>query len=201
MKKPEKEEKPLSLKQILGIKGAKEVMITFFCYCAIEQTAGLWSSSYFALYRGISAGKAAGYASLFFVGITVGRALGGFLTLKLKDHQMIRLGEAILFTGLLFLLIPLGEGGALFGLALLGLGCAPIYPSIIHSTPEHFGADRSQAVIGVQMASAYTGTCLMPPVFGWIANHISVSLFPFYLLCLLALMALMHEKLLKATKA
>ena len=197
---PEKEEKPLSLKRILGIKGAKEVMVTFFCYCAIEQTAGLWASSYFVLHGGSHAGRAAGFASLFFVGITVGRALGGFLTLKLKDHQMIRLGETVLFVGILFLLLPLREGGALLGLVLLGLGCAPIYPSIIHSTPQHFGADKSQAVIGVQMASAYTGTCLMPPVFGWIANHISISLFPFYLLFLLALMALMHEKLLKATK-
>ena len=196
----EEKKKPLSLKQILGIKGAKEVMVTFFCYCAIEQTAGLWASSYFVLHGGIPAGRAAGFASLFFLGITAGRALGGFLTLKLKDHQMIRLGEAVLLAGLLFLLIPLGEWGALLGLVLLGLGCAPIYPSIIHSTPEHFGADRSQAVIGVQMASAYTGTCLMPPVFGWIANHISISLFPFYLLFLLALMTLMHEKLLKATK-
>ena len=142
---------------------------------------------------------AASFASLFFVGITVGRALSGFLTLKLNDTQMIRLGQAIVAVGALVLLVPCGEGSPLAGLVLVGLGCAPIYPSIIHSTPERFGADKSQAIIGVQMASAYVGTCLMPPVFGLIANHISVSLLPLYLLLILLLMVLMHEKLLKVT--
>ena len=84
---------------------------------------------------------------------------------------------------------------------IVGLGCAPIYPSVIHSTPEHFGADKSQAVIGVQMASAYIGTCLMPPVFGFLANHISVSLFPFFLLGILILMVVMHEKMLPKVAA
>lgn len=176
----EKQE-PLSLKKIICIPGAKEVMVTFFCYCAVEQTAGLWASSYLVLNLGLSEDTAASFASLFFVGITIGRALGGFLTLKLNDTQMIRLGQAIVAVGTLFLFLPLGNRSALAGLVLLGLGCAPIYPSIIHSTPEHFGSDRSQAIIGVQMASAYVGTCLMPPVFGLIANHISVSLLPLYL--------------------
>lgn len=194
----EKQE-PLSLKKIICIPGAKEVMVTFFCYCAVEQTAGLWASSYLVLNHGLSEDTAAGFASLFFVGITIGRALGGFLTLKLNDTQIERLGQAIVAVGTLFLFLPLGNRSALAGLVLLGLGCAPIYPSIIHSTPEHFGSDRSQAIIGVQMASAYVGTCLMPPVFGLIANHISVSLLPLYLSLILVLMIFMHEKLLKAT--
>ena len=158
---------------------------------------GLWASSYLVLHRGLSADTAASFASLFFVGITIGRALGGFLTLKLNDTQMIRLGEGIILLGILFLFLPFGEESALTGFILIGLGCAPIYPSIIHSTPDNFGADKSQAVIGVQMASAYVGTCLMPPFFGLIANNISVSLLPLYLLLFLALMAFMHEKLLK----
>ena len=190
---------PLSLKKIISIPGAKEVMVTFFCYCAVEQTTGLWASSYLVLYRGLDENTAASFASLFFVGITIGRALSGFLTLKLNDTQMIRLGQAIVAVGALFLLLPFGEGGSLAGLVLVGFGCAPIYPSIIHSTPERFGADKSQAIIGVQMASAYVGTCLMPPVFGLIANHISVSLLPLYLLLILALMVFMHERLLKVT--
>lgn len=192
----EGENEPLSLRCIIKIPGAKEVMITFFCYCALEQTAGLWASSYLVLHRGLSAETAAGFASLFFIGITAGRALSGFLTMKLNDTQMIRLGQVFILSGIVFLFLPFGSVCSLTGLILVGLGCAPVYPSIIHSTPEHFGADKSQAMIGVQMASAYVGICLMPPVFGFIANHISVSLFPVYLLAILVLMAVMHEKML-----
>lgn len=188
--------KPLSLRQIIKLTGAKEIMITFFCYCALEQTTGLWASSFLVLHRGLSAETAAGFASLFFIGITVGRAFSGFLTMKLSDIQMIRLGQGLILLGIIFLILPFGNISALLGLIFIGLGCAPIYPSIIHSTPEHFGADNSQAVIGVQMASAYVGTCLMPPIFGFIANHISVSLFPLYLLVILILMVVMHEKML-----
>ena len=187
----------MTLGQILRIPGAKAVMVTFFCYCAIEQTAGLWASSYLVLQKGVPAETAAGFAGLFFIGITAGRALSGFLTVKLSDTQMIRLGQGMIAAGIAAFLLPLGEYAALGGLVLAGLGCAPIYPCIIHATPDHFGADRSQAVIGVQMASAYVGTCLMPPLFGLIANHITVALFPFYLLAILALMVLMHEVLLR----
>lgn len=189
----------LSLRQVVNIPGAKEVMVSFFCYCALEQTSGLWASSYLVLRQGLSAETAAGFASLFYVGITVGRALGGFLTVKLNDTQMIRLGQGIILAGVVFLLLPLGDGGALAGLILVGLGCAPIYPSIIHSTPAHFGADKSQAMIGVQMASAYVGTCVMPPIFGFIANHTGIFLFPVYLLAILVLMAAMHERMLTRT--
>lgn len=190
----------LSLTQIIRISGAKEIMIAFFCYCALEQTAGLWASSYLVLHWGISSENAAGFASLFFIGITAGRALSGFLTMRFNDTQMIRIGQGFIASGILFLLLPIGEITALFGLICIGLGCAPIYPCIIHSTPEHFGAHRSQAMIGIQMASAYVGTCLMPPVFGWIANTFSPALFPIYLLLILVLMFVMHEKMLKQTQ-
>lgn len=187
----------MTLAQILRIPGAKAVIVTFFCYCAAEQTAGLWASSYLVLQKEVSTQTAASFAGLFFIGITVGRALSGFLTMKLNDTQMVRLGQGIIAAGIAAFLLPLGEYAALVGLILIGLGCAPIYPCIIHATPDHFGADKSQAIIGVQMASAYVGTCLMPPLFGLIANHITVSLFPFYLLAILILMILMHESLLK----
>ena len=190
----------LSLKEIARIPGAKDVMAAFFCYCAVEQTTMLWASSYLALGRGVSAEAAAGYASLFFIGITVGRALNGFLTMRFSDAQMIRAGQALVALGALLLLLPLGTGAALAGLVAIGLGCAPIYPCIIHSTPERFGADRSQALIGVQMASAYVGTLLMPPLFGLIADHISIGLFPVFLLVALAVMALMHERLVRMAK-
>lgn len=197
----EENKKPLSLRQIVGIPGAKEILVTFFCYCALEQTAGLWASSYLVLQRGLLEETAAGFASLFYIGITAGRAAGGFLTMKLNDTQMIRLGQGLILCGVVCLLLPLGDMTALAGLVMTGLGCAPIYPSIIHSTPVHFGADRSQAMIGVQMASAYVGTCLMPPVFGFLANHISVSLYPVFLLVILLLMVVMHEKMLPMVKA
>ncbi|HIW50622.1 MAG TPA: MFS transporter [Candidatus Blautia intestinavium] len=189
----------LSIKSILRIPGAKEVMVCFFCYCAVEQTAALWASSYLALYKGVPAETAARFAGMFFIGITVGRALSGFLTMKLNDVQMIRLGQGLIGAGVLIMLLPLGAGASLAGLIIIGLGCAPIYPCIIHSTPDRFGADRSQAIIGVQMASAYIGTCLMPPLFGLIANHISVSLFPVYMLIILVLMTVMHELLTRKT--
>ena len=198
---PDKEEsrKPISLSEIARIPGAKEIMITFFCYSAIEQTTGLWASSYLVLRRGLTAEEAAGFASMFFIGITAGRALSGFLTIKLRDAQMIRLGQSIILIGLAFLFFPAGDWSVLAGLVLIGLGCAPIYPSIIHSTPGHFGTERSQAMIGVQMAAAYIGTCLMPPVFGLIANHISAALLPVYLLIILAIMVFEHERVLKKT--
>lgn len=190
---------PLSLRQVFQITGAKEVMFCFFCYCALETTAGNWASSYLTLTKGISAETAAAFAGLFYTGITVGRALCGFITFKLNDTQMIRLGQAVLGVGVVALLLPGPEFLSLAGLVLVGLGCAPIYPSIIHSTPDHFGADKSQAVIGIQMASAYVGNLVMPPLFGLIANNITPALFPVYLLILLVVMVLMHEQLTRKT--
>ena len=190
----------LSLGQVFRLPGAREVMLCFFCYCALETTAGLWASSYLTLTKGVAAGTAASFASLFYIGITAGRAACGFLTLKFNDTQMIRMGQCILAAGVLALLLPGPQILALSGLVLVGLGCAPIYPSIIHSTPEHFGADRSQAVIGIQMASAYLGNLAMPPLFGLLANNITPALFPFYLLALLVLMVFMHEQLVRKTR-
>lgn len=190
----------LTLKQVFQIPGTKSIMITFFCYCALEQTAGLWASSYLVLQKGIPSETAASFASLFFIGITVGRAFSGFLTMKLNDQQMIHLGQGIVCIGIASFLLPFGEYAALAGLILIGLGCAPIYPCIIHSTPELFGTDKSQSIIGVQMAFAYIGTCFMPPLFGLIAAHITISLFPVYLFSVLFLMVIMYELLLRSIK-
>ena len=175
------------------------MMVCFFCFCAIEQTAGLWSSTYLTVHRGISAEAAASYAGIFYLGIMVGRAVSGFVTLKLNDMQMVRLGEALVSAGAFLMLLSWGTVSILISLALIGLGCAPIYPCMIHSTPDRFGAAVSQAIMGVLMACAYCGTCLMPPLFGLIANHVSVSLFPVYILAVLILMVFMFEKMLKRT--
>lgn len=193
----EKGEKRLSIMDVISIRGVKAVMLAFFCYCAIEQTAMLWASSYLVIARGLDGSSAARYAGLFFLGITSGRALSGFLTMAISDRGMIRLGEAVIALGLvLFFSAP----SLIFVLAaffLLGIGCAPIYPSVIHSTPSNFGVSSSQAVMGVEMASAYVGTCLMPPLFGLIANYVSIHLFPIYILLLLIIMAIMQEVLAK----
>lgn len=186
--------KPMPLKQVLKIKGVKYVMLMFFCYCALEQSAGLWASSYLVLRHGVDAETAASFGSMFFIGITVGRAISGFLTLKLSDNQMIHLGQVIIALGIILMVLPLGYVTALCGLIIIGLGCAPIYPCIIHSTPDNFGKENSQAVIGVQMASAYAGNVIMPPLFGIIANHIGVYLLPLYMLIILAVMFVMHIK-------
>ena len=187
----------LGLREVIRITGAKEVMITFFCYCALEQTSGLWASSYLAIYKGVPSETAAFFGSMFFIGITIGRAINGFLTMKFTDTQLIRLGQGIIGIGVTAMLLPMGKTVSLIGLILVGLGCAPIYPCVIHSTPAHFGEERSQALIGVQMASAYVGTCLMPPLFGLIANHINVALLPIYLLAILLAMIVMHERLIR----
>lgn len=192
-------EKALSLREILKIAGAKEVMLCFFCYCALEQTAGLWASSYLTLHKGVSSETAAIFASLFYIGITVGRAISGFITMKLNDTQMVRLGQSIIVLGIMAMVLPGSNVLALAGLILIGLGCAPIYPCVIHSTPAHFGADKSQAIIGVQMAFAYIGTMLMPTLFGLIASRISVALLPCYLFAILVIMIIMHELLIKKT--
>ena len=182
------------MKQILSIPGAREIMVAFFCYCALEQTCMLWGSSYFVLHKGLREETAASLASLFLLGLMFGRFLNGFLTYKMSDTSLIRLGQGLIALGVVTMLLPLGERTAMVGLTLMGLGCAPIYPCIIHSTPDHFGSENSQAMIGVQMASAYVGICCMPPLFGILANHIGVFLLPWYTGAILLVMTLMCER-------
>ncbi len=195
------ETETLPLTQVVKIPGAKEIMVCFFCYCALEATTILWASSYLNIYKGVNAEEAASFAGIFFIGITVGRAISGFITMRFNDTQMIRLGQVLIAAGVIAMLLPGTPVITLIGLSLIGVGCAPIYPCIIHSTPDHFGADKSQAMIGVQMASAYVGSCLMPPLFGLIANHITAALLPIYLLVVLSLMIVMHELLTRKAPA
>lgn len=195
---PDGNDRPLTLAQITRIPGVRPGMATFFCYCALEHTASLWASSYLVLRKGVDSGTAAFFGSLFMVGITFGRALSGFLTLKFDNTRMIRLGQVVVVSGLATML-PAGRSLSLLGLVIIGLGCAPIYPCLLHSIPAHFGADRSQAIIGVLMACAHAGSCLMPPVFGWLTRQTDIALYPVYLLVLLVFMALMHHRLLKKT--
>lgn len=190
-----KSSKSLTIKELLKLTGAKPTLIAFFCYCALEQTAGLWAASYMVMNRGIEKEIAAKWASLFYLGITGGRFISGFITMKLKDRDMVRLGQAVAAIGIITLFLPLGNIGVFLGLILVGLGCAPIYPSLLHATPDNFGPDLSQAIMGMQMASAYIGSTFMPPIFGFIAQNISIKTYPVFLIIILMTMIVMAEKL------
>ena len=185
----------IGIRGALKIKGVPQLLLGFFSYCSLESTLLLWSSSYLVGAKGVTAQKAAAFASLFCIGITAGRFLSGLVTEKLGDYNLICIGTGILLLGCIAMILPLKtDAAALGGLVVMGLGCAPVYPSIIHATPDNFGAQNSQAIIGIQMASAYVGSTFMPPVFGLIANHISVALMPFFVLFFIVLMYIMVKK-------
>lgn len=196
---------PKKLKEIFKIKGVAFVLIAFFCYCAVEQTTGLWASSYFVINRGLSNHTAASFVGLFYIGITGGRFLSGFIADKFGDKKMIRLGICGIIIGVVFLLIPanqlfssykmLKEIFPLIGLGFVGFGCAPIYPSVIHATPDNFGKENSQAIIGIQMAFAYMGVIIMPALFGIISQYITIALFPIYIMLITLVMFIMSEKM------
>ena len=186
----------LKLSKIFRIRGVKYSLMAFFGYCALETTAGLWASSYLVLSRGLSPETAAKYASLFYLGITGGRFLCGFVANKVGDKNMIKIGMAVITMGLVSIWLPISADWlCLSGLVIVGLGCAPVYPSIIHATPDNFGPQNSQAIVGVQMASAYTGSTLAPPLFGLIANSLSVNFYPAFLLVFVVIMFAMTQKL------
>lgn len=187
----------LGIKGAFKIKGVPYLLLGFLAYCAAEATTMLWASSYLEGTRGISNEKAAAYGSLFFIGITTGRFLSGFISDKLGDNKMIRLGVSIALAGVVCIALPFTVT-AVVGFVIIGLGCAPVYPCIIHSTPDNFGAENSQGIIGIQMASAYVGSTFMPPVFGLIANYISLKLMPVYLAFFLILLFIMINKTEKA---
>lgn len=190
------EARALSFGQMLKIPGVVSVLILFFGYCALEQTTGLWASSYLVDYRDVSAETAAQFASLFFLGVTFGRFLCGFVADSLGDRTLIRVGILTAAVGVVLVLLPVqADLPALAGLIIIGFGCAPIYPSIIHATPFNFGKENSQAIIGVQMASAYVGATFMPPLFGVAASYVGIWLYPLYLMVFAVLMLILSESL------
>ncbi len=178
----------------LKIRGVPFMLVGFFAYCSAEAAAMHWSSTYLVEVRGLSAERAASFASLIYIGITVGRFLCGFISDRLKDRKMIVLGTAVLFCGLALIALPVkSPAPALAGLAVTGFGCAPIYPSIIHSAPENFGEENSGAVIGIQMASAYVGSTFMPPLYGLLGGIFGFWLYPYFAMAFFALMIVMTE--------
>ena len=192
--------KRVGLTAALKIKGVPFLLIGFFAYCAAEATAMYWASTYFTEVKGISGDRAASFAALFYIGITLGRFTSGFITERLGDRRMILLGTGILACGIMILLIPVQSYMTAFAAFLvIGFGCAPIYPCIIHSTPANFGAENSGAIIGIQMASAYVGSTFIPPLFGLFGNSVGFSVMPVYLLAFFALMIIMTEATFRIT--
>ena len=179
-------------KGILKLPAVKWTLATFFLYCSLEVGAGLWCASFLVGTKGLLPARAAFWASLFYGGITVGRFLAGFLTLRLTGKQMIRLGGGLLLAGALLLFLP-GESAAA-GMALMGLGCAPIFPTLLHETPIRFGQERAQELIGIQMASAYVGSTLAPAVLGQMANWFGIGIYPWFLLAACAAVVLCTER-------
>jgi fucose permease len=179
----------------LKMPGVKLALVSFVCYCATESTAGLWGSSYLVNYKGLSAGDAARGISLFYGGITLGRFLAGFLTMKFNNRILIRLGQVVCIIGAICLLLPLPTYFSLIGLILIGLGCAPIYPCMLHETPNRFGKTASQSIMGLQMAFAYMGSTFMPPILGFIASKTSIMIFPYFLLFCMLIMLIGSEKI------
>ena len=193
--------KSVGLVGALKIKGVPFLLIGFFAYCAAEATAMQWASTYFVEVKGISADRAATFASLFYIGITAGRFISGFVTDKLGDRKMIIIGTAVLICGIAVLALPIRSYiVAVVAFVVIGLGCAPIYPCIIHSTPNNFGAENSGAIIGIQMASAYVGTTFVPPLFGLIGNALGFEIMPLFLLFFAVLMVTMTEITFRITK-
>ena len=192
--------KRVGLTAALKIKGVPFLLIGFFAYCAAEATAMYWASTYFTEVKGISGDRAASFAALFYIGITLGRFASGFITERLGDRRMILLGTGVLTCGIMILLIPVQSYVTAFAAFLvIGFGCAPIYPCIIHSTPANFGAENSGAIIGIQMASAYVGSTFIPPLFGLLGNAVGFSVMPVYLLAFFALMIIMTEATFRIT--
>lgn len=180
--------------KLLKRPGVKAALTAFFFYSALELTTGLWGSSYMVAVRGISAETAAKWISLFYLGITAGRFFSGFLTLRFSDDAMVRLGEGTAIVGILLILLPLHNLFLCLGLILTGLGCAPIYPSLLHATPQRFGKSLSQSLMGTQMAISYLGSTTMPPVSGFLSEKISMGLYPILLLVFALCMTILTEK-------
>lgn len=183
--------KALSVWEVLSLPGAKAGMVTFLCYCAVESTLGLWGATYISQVRGVDEATAASFGAMFYIGITVGRAISGFMAMKLLPKQMVRVGQTLLALGCIFMMIPAGSTLSGIGLVVCGLGCAPIYPNIIQDTPVNYGTENSQAAIGVQMAFAYVGSTFLPSIFGALAGVGGYGLLPYFAISICVLMAVL----------
>ncbi len=191
--KAEEVEQSTRIASLLNLKGAKPALLSFLCYCSVESTTGLWGSTYLVVYKQITPEVAARWIATYYLGITIGRFLTGFISIYFDNKKMIRMGQIIIVTGVISLLFPFSVYFQMIGLILIGLGCAPIYPAMLHETPVRFGTERSQGIMGIQMAVAYVGSTFMPPLFGLIATITGFSVLPMFLIIFTILMLITSE--------
>ncbi|MFB3162443.1 MFS transporter [Neobacillus sp. 179-J 1A1 HS] len=179
----------------LQIRGVKLALLSFFFYCGAEATMGLWGSSFLVNVKDLSVDAAAKWVSLYYAGITIGRFITGFITLKIDNRTLIRMGQIIALVGAALLFLPLPSAFSLVGFIMVGLGLAPIFPCMLHETPTRFGQEHSQTIMGYQMAIAYTGSTFLPPLLGFVAAHSTIGIFPFVIVCFILIMFLGSERL------
>lgn len=179
----------------LQIKGVKFALVSFLFYCGVESTVGLWGSSFLVNIKELPIAAAAQWVSFYYAGITIGRFITGFITFKMTNRTLIRMGQLIALAGVILLILPLPQAFSLVGFVLIGLGLAPIFPCMLHETPTRFGKRHSQTIMGYQMAVAYTGSTFIPPILGFIASHSTIGIFPFCIVVFVAAMLLSSEKL------
>jgi fucose permease len=180
--------------KIKNIKGITPNLVAFFAYCAVETSTGLWAASFLVEQRGLSQVLAAGGASAYYLGITLGRFLNGFLSSHFDAKNLVRGGQALILLGIVLIFLPFPIL-SLAGLMIIGLGCAPIYPTLLHETPLRFGAENSASLMGLQMAVAYCGLTLIPPLLGLIVDRFGLFLYPLGLLLLALMLTFGTERL------
>lgn len=185
----------LSNREALRLPNVPLALVAFICFSVTEITAGLWSSTYLVGVEGMSPAAAARWSAAFYGGITLGRLLSGFLSLRLSNPALIRGGQLVCVLGAVLLMLPLPASISALGFVLLGFGTAPIFPAMLHETPRRFGAKVSGAIMGLQMAVAYTGGTFGSPLFGALAALTSLKLLPYYLLAAVLIMLAASELL------
>ncbi len=190
------EEEVARIREALKRPGVVLTLIAFFAYCSGEATCFLWTSSYFAgVKEGLTDHLIASFGSLIFGGLMLGRLISGFVSNRLGDRMLIRIGIFVEVVGILLVMIPVASFiPAAIGFVIIGTGMGPVYPAIQHMAPTNFGERYSAAVIGLQMASAYIGSTFMPMIFGNIQEKIGIGIMPFYLLIFAVLNIWMLER-------
>lgn len=182
-------------KNALKIKGVKTSLITYFCYCSLEACTGLWAASYLMIVGGVSPSTAALWTSFYYGGITVGRFLSGILSERIQSETLIRGGLSFISAGVVLLLLPLSSIFSMIALITIGLGCAPVFPNMLHLTPKRYGNKASGSILGLSMAAAYTGSTIMPPIIGILTSLYSFRIVPYILLIILMIMFVSSEAL------
>lgn len=184
----DKKSEKSSFAELIKLPGIKLTWLVFFGSCALEYVSGTWSSSFLVNSRGITVDRAALFVTVYYGGIAFGRFLSGIFSSKLKPQQIILIGTILIIPAIVLVSQPFIPNLIAVGMFLIGLGNGPLYPNMVHLTPIRFGAQRSQAVMGSQMAAAYIGILSMPTLTGFLAQKFSTDIFPYCLAVLYGIM-------------